>query len=259
MNRTALQITVTLLGIALVSGLSALIRPARFPKAQRWSKGVQYAALAMLSVALGAWWYTDGNANVLLGSLRGCFAVLAWALLVPCGIPRTYFHSSLPDFLSTAAAFVLLLAALQAPAGASVPQSPWLVWHVSSCLGGYAALIAASLLAVVHLCGEGWSNGAFPGAQTLEKRIRQAIACGLFMLAIGMASGSFWAKDAWGAYWSWDPKEIWCLTVWSFYAAILGTGQRGKTLALLTLFGLGVLLFCWLGVNRLAASLHSYG
>ena len=165
----------------------------------------------------------------------------------------------LGPILITAAAFGLLLATLQAPAGASAPQSPWLVWHVFSCFAGYAALIAASLLAVVRLGGEFWKNGAFPSTQTLEKRIRQAIACGLFLLAIGMASGAFWAKDAWGAYWSWDPKEVWCLTVWLIYAAILGTNQRGKALALLTLFGLGVLLFCWLGVNRMAASLHSYG
>ncbi len=259
MNRIALQITVALLGMAFVSGLLALIWPARFHKALRWSKGAQYGALVMLSVALGAWWYTDGNASTLWGSLPGCFAVLGWALLVPCGIPGIYFRSALPALLVTAVTFVLLLAALQAPANSSAPQSPWLVWHVFSCLVGYAALIAASLLALVHLGSEFWKNNAFPDAQRLEKRIRQAIACGLFMLSLGMASGAMWAKEAWGAYWSWDPKEIWCLTVWSIYAAILGTGQRGKTLALLTLFGLGVLLFCWLGVNRIAASLHSYG
>ena len=165
----------------------------------------------------------------------------------------------LGSILITAVTVGGLLTALRVPAGASAPQSPWLIWHVFSCFAGYAALIAASLLAVVRLGGEFWKNGVFPDVQMLEKWIRQAIACGLFMLGLGMASGALWAKEAWGAYWNWDPKEVWCLTVWSIYAAILGTNQRGKALALLTLFGLGVLLFCWLGVSRIAASLHSYG
>ena len=72
---------------------------------------------------------------------------------------------------------------------------------------------------------------------------------------------SVWAHNAWGSYWSWDPKETWSLITWLIYAALLHLrlvrGWRGKRTAVLSLVGFASVLFTYLGVNYLPG-LHSY-
>ncbi len=72
-----------------------------------------------------------------------------------------------------------------------------------------------------------------------------------------------WAQAAWGAYWSWDPKETWALITWLTYTAYLHTrlvpGLRGKASATLSIVGFAFTIFTFFGVNFLLSGLHSYG
>ena len=91
----------------------------------------------------------------------------------------------------------------------------------------------------------------------------KAIAVGFLFFTIATILGAMWAADAWGGYWSWDPKETWALIVWLNYAAWLHVrqvkGWRGDVLAWWAVIGLFVTSFAFLGVNMFLTGLHSYG
>jgi cytochrome c-type biogenesis protein CcsB len=89
------------------------------------------------------------------------------------------------------------------------------------------------------------------------------LALGFPLLTVGILSGAVWANEAWGSYWSWDPKETWALITWLVFAIYLHArilkGWTGRKPAIIATFGFFVVWFCYLGVNLLGAGLHSYG
>nr|ALO21197.1 heme attachment to plastid cytochrome c [Chlamydomonas peterfii] len=89
------------------------------------------------------------------------------------------------------------------------------------------------------------------------------IGIGFPFLTIGILSGAVWANEAWGSYWSWDPKETWALLTWLVFAIYLHTritkGWDGEKPALIASLGFIVVWICYLGVNLLGEGLHSYG
>ncbi len=102
-----------------------------------------------------------------------------------------------------------------------------------------------------------------PPAEVLDDMMYKAIAVGFAFFTIATILGAFWAAEAWGGYWSWDPKETWALIVWLNYAAWLHMrlmkGLRGTIAAWWALVGLAVTTFAFLGVNMFLSGLHSYG
>ena len=154
-------------------------------------------------------------------------------------------------------------------------QSNWLTYHVFTCFLGYAAFAVACCAAVAYLLkirqeehdgsppSKKYLASLFPPARTLEEINYQAVMVGFLLLSLGIITGSAWAHRAWGAYWSWDPKETWSLIVWLIYAAFLhariSRGWTGRKIAWLSILGFSATLFCYLGVNFLLSGLHSYG
>ncbi|MBV8502025.1 MAG: c-type cytochrome biogenesis protein CcsB [Paucibacter sp.] len=102
-----------------------------------------------------------------------------------------------------------------------------------------------------------------PELQSVDDLMYKAIAMGFAFFTIATILGALWAADAWGGYWSWDPKETWALIVWLNYAAWLHMrlmkGLRGQPAAWWALGGLLVTTFAFLGVNMFLSGLHSYG
>jgi cytochrome c-type biogenesis protein CcsB len=102
-----------------------------------------------------------------------------------------------------------------------------------------------------------------PSFEVLDDVMYKAIAVGFAFFTIATVLGAFWAAEAWGGYWSWDPKETWALIVWLNYAAWLHMrlmkGLRGTVAAWWALVGLVVTTFAFLGVNMFLSGLHSYG
>jgi cytochrome c-type biogenesis protein CcsB len=100
-------------------------------------------------------------------------------------------------------------------------------------------------------------------ADTLDNVSYRMIGLGFPLLTIGIISGAVWANEAWGAPWSWDPKETWALITWLVFAAYLHSritkGWQGRRPAFLAASGFVVVWICYLGVNLLGKGLHSYG
>lgn len=100
-------------------------------------------------------------------------------------------------------------------------------------------------------------------ADTLDNISYRIIGLGFPLLTIGIIAGAVWANEAWGSYWSWDPKETWALITWLVFAAYLHAritkGWQGRKPAILAATGFVVVWICYLGVNLLGKGLHSYG
>ncbi|MEQ8465209.1 c-type cytochrome biogenesis protein CcsB [Coleofasciculus sp. E1-EBD-02] len=100
-------------------------------------------------------------------------------------------------------------------------------------------------------------------ADTLDNISYRIIGLGFPLLTIGIIAGAVWANEAWGSYWSWDPKETWALITWLVFAAYLHAritrGWQGRRPAILAATGFVVVWICYLGVNLLGKGLHSYG
>jgi cytochrome c-type biogenesis protein CcsB len=100
-------------------------------------------------------------------------------------------------------------------------------------------------------------------AETLDNISYRVIGLGFPLLTIGIIAGAVWANEAWGSYWSWDPKETWALITWLVFAAYLHAritrGWQGRRPAILAASGFVVVWTCYLGVNLLGKGLHSYG
>jgi len=197
---------------------------------------------------------------------------------------------SLPDGMQKAAPLVPAL------------KSNWLMMHVSIMMFSYSTLIIGSLLSIMFLILTQGKQIGLKGSsigdvqlQTLkssensmttelslnydyqdgilEKKLNllesldnlsyRIIGLGFPLLTIGIIAGAVWANEAWGSYWSWDPKETWALITWLVFAAYLHAritkSWQGKGPAILASIGFVVVWICYLGVNFLGKGLHSYG
>lgn len=101
-------------------------------------------------------------------------------------------------------------------------------------------------------------------AGILEDVTYGTIAFGFPIFTLGgLIFGAIWADQAWGVYWSWDPKETWSLITWFGYAAFLHArfmrGWRGLNVSVLAVIGFELVIFTYLGVNLLLSGLHAYG
>ena len=146
-------------------------------------------------------------------------------------------------------------------------KSNWLIAHVVTCFLAYAGFAVSAGLALMLLLArsnvlKGKLTDRLPGEKVLDSLIYQTIAFGFILLTAGIITGSIWAQQAWGSYWSWDPKETWSLITWFIYAAVLHArmvrGWAGNRMAVLSLIGFLSMLFTYMGVNLFLSGLHSY-
>jgi len=143
-------------------------------------------------------------------------------------------------------------------------QSYWMKIHVPANFIGYGSFALAAMVASAYLLAQrGILATRLPKLEVLDDVMYKAIAIGFAFFTIATILGAMWAAEAWGGYWSWDPKETWALIVWLNYAAWLHLrlvkGLRGDVLAWWALVGLLVTTFAFLGVNMFLSGLHSYG
>ena len=150
-------------------------------------------------------------------------------------------------------------------------QSYWMKIHVPANFIGYGAFALAAMLGAAYLLRAGAERRhpdgllarVLPPADLLDEVMYKAIALGFAAFTIATILGALWAAEAWGGYWSWDPKETWALIVWLNYAGWLHLrltkGWRGSPMAWWAVIGLFVTLFAFLGVNMFLSGLHSYG
>ena len=138
-------------------------------------------------------------------------------------------------------------------------QSPWFAPHVIVYMFAYAVLGAATVMALFLLLRK--------KPLTSEMDITDNLVyVGLAFLTIGMLFGALWAKEAWGHYWSWDPKETWAAITWFAYLVYVHYRQSPRHrehLALwILILSFALLQMCWWGINYLpsaqGSSVHTY-
>lgn len=148
-------------------------------------------------------------------------------------------------------------------------RSYWLAVHVSAAVIAYGTFAMSFAVAVGYLLKErqGDESGKrlaqmLPALKLLDEISYKLIFIGLPFLTIMLVTGAVWAEYAWGAFWSWDPKETWALITWLVYAIYLHTrfmkGFKGKRAAWLSVLGFAAVIFTFFGVSYLLPGMHSY-
>jgi len=150
-------------------------------------------------------------------------------------------------------------------------QSYWMKIHVPANFVGYGSFSIAAMIGVAYLL-KSWRESVnpqgilattLPDKSVMDDLMYKAIALGFAFFTLATILGALWAAEAWGGYWSWDPKETWALIVWLNYAAWLHMrmtkGWHGRPMAWWAVIGLFVTIFAFLGVNMFLSGLHSYG
>ena len=135
-------------------------------------------------------------------------------------------------------------------------RSNWLTIHVSFMFISYAAFTISFLTAIMQL--------VFKDKKDIDFNIisYKNILFGFPFLTLGILTGAVWADYAWGSYWQWDPKEVWSLITWLYYAVYLHLrftkNWSPSKSSKMAIFGFFVVLFTYFGVNYLLSGLHSY-
>ena len=176
-------------------------------------------------------------------------------------------------FVAVAMAYASLSARIDDQISPLIPalQSNWLIAHVVTCFIGYGAFAVSGGLGVMYLLkqrneGKKQTNSilaGLPPLPTIDDLTHKTISFGVMWLSAGIITGAVWANEAWGTYWSWDPKETWSIITWFLYALTLHArftrGWRGQRIAWLSILGFLAVFFTYFGVNFLLSGLHSYG
>jgi cytochrome c-type biogenesis protein CcsB len=215
------------LGTGIVErGISA----GRWPLANQFEFAI-VLGWAMVGLELAMAW-RQRSAAVGLVTVPVTAAVVGWALLATSPAQR---------------------AILAAP---PVLASIWLVIHVLAAAAGYAAIaIAAAAAITVLVPAAAPGRASLPSKRQAEVAMDRGIALAFPSLSLALVSGAVWAQNAWGHYWSWEPKEIWALVTWLVLLVFLHgrclRGWRERRCAWVALIGLGCVLVTFLGTGWL--------
>ncbi|SDE97100.1 cytochrome c biogenesis protein CcsA [Sporomusa acidovorans] len=163
------------------------------------------------------------------------------------------------------AGFLVLFIAVVMPRGLimvefqpPVLKSIWLSAHVFTAVLAYGAFALAAAISASYLF---YTRQSFKGLD-VEKAVYSIIVFGFLTLTITIILGAIWAEQAWGSYWSWDPKEIWSLITWGVYALYFhfrnSKNWSEPLTARFAIIGFIIVLFTFFGVNFLMRGLHSY-
>lgn len=208
-------------------------------------------AIQPLVPALKSWWMKlHVPANFIGYGTFALSAMVAFAYLIKQSASESRWYKLAPLWLL--GVVLCFEPVVFRPTAGENGNSYWMVYF------GISALIVGSIL-----FGRRHIASKLPPLELLDDMMYKAIAVGFAFFTIATVLGALWAAEAWGGYWSWDPKETWALIVWLNYAAWLHMrlmkGLRGTMSAWWALVGLVVTTFAFLGVNMFLSGLHSYG
>lgn len=272
--------------LTLVGAFLAYLAHLRFRAGAvgKWASGLATAGAVGLTASLLVRWFEsyrviqEGHAP--LSNLYEVMVLFtAVTVIVYLAMESVYRNRSMGAFvlsivLAAQAFEVWLVSQGQANHADLVPalKSYWMHAHVLANFIGYGAFAVAAAAGTMYLLrAAGQRRGmprsdfieALPDQEWLGGLMTQAVAIGFPVFTLATILGAVWAYEAWGGYWSWDPKETWALIVWLTYAAFLHLkyvkSWSGERLAWWAIVGFGVTLFCFLGVNLFLSGLHSYG
>ena len=242
------------------------------PQAARTGRWVLLAGIILHAACFAVRHSTTGGAPVT--SLHESLSFFAWCLVLLFLLFDLRFRLSVMGAFAGPLAFLLMLGSAVSP-DVVVQLNPMLrSWlfpvHIVFAFFGNAAFALAFGAGVMYLVQDRMLKSKrftriyqlLPSLGTLDKVNYTCLSVGFPLMTLGIISGAFWANTAWGAYWSWDPKETWALITWFLYAALLHgrltIGWRGRKAAIFSIIGFLFLLFTFLGVNLLLDGQHTF-
>ncbi len=201
--------------------------------------------------ALKSWWMKlHVPANFVGYGMFSIAAMVSLGYLIKQQAQQTQWHKLAPLWL-----LGLLICLVPLVFRKSSYEAGGMYWM------GYITVSAA--IAALMVLARKAIAARLPSYEIMDDVMYKSIAVGFAFFTIATVLGALWAAEAWGGYWSLDPKETWALIVWLNYAAWLHMrlmkGLRGTVAAWWALAGLGVTTFAFLGVNMFLSGLHSYG
>lgn len=277
---------ITYANLLLVGSALLYLAHLRFSAAAvgKWATGLATAGAIGVSAALLTRWFEtyhvlqEGHAPISnLYEVTALFSVIT--VITYLAMESVYRNRAagafvMPIVLSAVVFEIWLAGNGQAAPSNLMPalKSYWMHAHVLANFIGYGAFAVAAGMGVMYLLraraekrgrSDAFFLRALPGLRQIDDLIFKAIAIGFPVFTLATILGAAWAYDAWGGYWSWDPKETWALIVWLVYATYFHLryvkGWEGARMAWWAILGFGVTLFCFLGVNLYLSGLHSYG
>jgi len=284
-NLFASDIIMTMNMLLLFSALTYiayLFAPAEF--IGRMATGTAYAGIYAAGTALLLRWHESYLFDMEIGHapVSNLYEVFIFMFIVTAAVylsfERRYKARAMGAFVMTLVAAGVFFAIWLDSVGQGlikplVPalQSYWMKIHVPMNFVGYGSFAVACAAGMAYLVryrleaagGTAKMLAVFPSLEQLDQLAYKAVAVGFPAFTLATILGAAWAAEAWGGYWSWDPKETWALIVWLVYGAYLHArvshGWHGKALAWWAVAGFLVTVFCFLGVNMYLSGLHSYG
>lgn len=215
---------------------------------------VQTAAATLYSISAGRLPLASMFEFVLLLSL-----VLAWTFMALYRAMSQFHLGSVIGPLETACLAFLITRDIHIVPLLPALQSVWLHVHVALAIIAYGLFTLSFAAALLCLSG----SHAEESSRTLESLMTKCVSVGFPFQTLVLITGAVWAEQAWGAWWSWDPKETWALVTWLVYALYLHASTTkdwdGRKAALMAVFGFATVLFTLFGVTFLLPGLHSYG
>ena len=240
------KIATGVLFLGLTLNLTGMIRRG----IETYQMGVFHPPWSNLFEALTFWSFVAGSIYLLIERKYGFKLIGAFV------VPVIFFTSAYAIFKASHEIQPLMPAL----------RSYWLYIHVVTAFIGYAGFTVAFGGAVAYLIKEKLQDQGFgrflPSKDVLDEITYKSIAIVFPVWTASIILGAAWANEAWGGYWSWDPKEVWSLIVWLFFGAYLHArqlmGWKGKRVAWMVVFGFITVLICFFAINLYFPGLHSY-
>lgn len=238
----------------------------------RWSYRSLLAGFICLTLFFAQQYYSLGVAPVL--NMKSAISFFSWSIIGAYLILQLKFRLMvLGSFVAPFAAFLMLISSTIPGAEMVVKpmyQSMWLTVHIGTMFIGNGMFAVTFLTAIMYLVQErqikrkklGSIHSRLPSLQTLDSINYHSLLCGFPLLTIGLITGFIYAQYALKSYWRGDPKEIWSIITWLFYAALIhervAVGWRGRRAAIMSIICFLMLLFLFFGVNLWLSDFHSF-
>lgn len=207
-------------------------------------------------------------------SLHEAASFFAWNVVLVFFIIEIKYKVGLLGAFILPVAFILMLSSSILPREINplspVLQNYWLWVHTLLAFTGDAAFAVACCVGVMYLIQEHFVKakklgGLFhrlPSLRVLDEVNYRLITIGFPLLTLAILTGAVWAQGVWGTFWRWDPKEVWSLITWFFYALIIhariAASWHGKRAAILSIAGFIAVLFTFYGVSILLKTMHEF-
>lgn len=223
---------------------------------REWARRILFVSWVMQSLYIGVRYFMVGNTPVT--TYHETVFFFAWATTSAyLSFRWRYTVKNFGTFVSLLIFSLLLVSAFTSKD--IIPLEPalrswWLPVHVGLSLVAYGFLALAFCGGLMYLLQErelksrklGYFFSRLPSLDALDHLNAHCLAVGFVFLSLGMVTGSFWSKQAWGTYWRWNPKEVCSLIIWLVYLVQIHqrftVGWRGRRAAFMVIIGFAVVI-----------------